>query len=123
MCPAVVSSAPDVSQPTDVADTSVTLDWTESTMPNGVVIHYIINITNVDTGVTFTVNVTDTKHEVTGLTPYTNYTFTVAAVNGAGVGNASTTVTVQTAEGGEHLTLLIWMLGVISIHTPLCVVL
>ena len=109
MCPAVVSSAPDVSQPTDVADTSVILDWTESTMPNGVVIHYIINVTKVDTVETFTINVTDTEHEVTGLTPYTNYTFTVAAVNGAGVGNVSTTVTVQTAEGGEHLTLLIWM--------------
>ena len=70
-------------------------------MPNGVVIHYIINVTKVDTAETFTVNVTDTEHEVTGLTPYTNYTFTVAAVNGAGKGNASTPVTVQTAEGGE----------------------
>ena len=109
MCPAVVSSAPDVSQLTDVADTSVILDWTESTMPNGVVIHYIINVTKFDTVETFTINVTDTEHEVTGLTPYTNYTFTVAAVNGAGMGNVSTTVTVQTAEGGEHLTLLIWM--------------
>ena len=78
-------------------------------MPNGVVIHYIINVTKVDTVETLTINVTDTEHEMTGLTPYTNYTFTVAAVNGAGVGNASTPVTVQTAEGGEHLTYSFWM--------------
>ena len=99
-----VTSAPNVSQSPDVTDTIVTLNWTEPAVPNGVVTGYVITVTKRVTGEVFTVNATDTEFEVTGLTPYTNYTFTVAAVNGAGVGNASNPVTVQTAEGGVYST-------------------
>ena len=100
-----MASAPNISQSVDVTDTIVTLNWTEPAVPNGVVTGYVITVTNGVTGEEFTVNTTDTEFEVTGLTPYTNYTFTVAAVNGGGVGNASNSVTVQTAEGGVYLSL------------------
>ena len=100
-----MTSAPNVSQSVDVTDTTITLNWTEPAVPNGVVTGYVITVTNGVIGEVFTVNTTDTEFEVTGLTPYTNYTFTVAAVNGAGVGNASNPVTVQTAEGGVYLSL------------------
>ena len=95
-----MSSAPNLSQSADVTGTTVTLNWTAPAVPNGVVTGYIITVTNGVTGEVFTVNTTDTNFVVTGLTSNTNYTFTVAAVNGAGVGNVSNPVTVQTAEGG-----------------------
>ena len=104
-----MTSAPNVSQSVDVTDTTITLNWTEPAVPNGVVTGYVITVTNGVTGEVFTVNTTDTEFEVTGLTPYTNYTFTVAAVNGAGVGNASNPVTVLTAEGGVYLSLHTYM--------------
>ena len=95
----MASSPLSLSQSVDVTDTTVTLNWTAPAVPNGVVTSYVITVTNDVTREEFTVNTTDTELEVTGLTPYTNYTFTVAAVNGAGVGNVSNPVTVQTAEG------------------------
>ena len=45
-------------------------------------------------------NVTNTTLTVEGLADYTNYTFTVAAYNAAGVGPATPPMTVQTLEGG-----------------------
>ena len=45
-------------------------------------------------------NVTDTTLTVTALADFTNYTFTVVAYNAAGVGPATPSQTVQTAEGG-----------------------
>ena len=98
-----------VSQPVDVTDTIITLNWTAPAVPNGVVTGYLITATNGVTGEVFTANTTDTELEATGLTPYTNYTFKVAAVNGAGEGDASNPVTVQTAEGSVYLSLHIYM--------------
>ena len=95
-----MTPAPNVSQSVDITDTTIILNWTEPAVPNGAVTSYVITVTNGVTGEVFTVNTTDTEFEVTGLTPYTNYTFTVAAVNGVRVGSASNPVTVQTAEGG-----------------------
>ena len=48
------------------------------------------------------VNTSDnsTMFTLPGLEPFTNYTIIVAARNGAGVGNVSETIVVQTAEGG-----------------------
>ena len=99
-----MSSAPNLSQSVDITDTTVILNWTEPAVPNGVVTGYVITVINGVTREEFTVNATDTELEVTGLTPYTNYTFTVAAVNGGGVGNVSNPVTVQTSEGGVYST-------------------
>ena len=45
-------------------------------------------------------NVTDARLIVEGLADYTNYTFTVAAYNAAGVGPATPPETVITIEGG-----------------------
>jgi hypothetical protein len=50
-----------------------------------------------------TVNTTDASLflNVMGLTPFTNYTITVAAVNGAGRGNESDVVILQTEQGSK----------------------
>ena len=45
-------------------------------------------------------NTTDTSLTVEGLADYTNYTFTVAAYNAAGVGPATPPETELTNEGG-----------------------
>ena len=104
-----MSSAPNLSQSVDVTNTTITLNWTAPAVPNGVVTGYVITVTNGVTGEVFTVNTTDTELEATGLTPYTNYTFKEAAVNGAGVGHASNPVTAQTAEGSAYLSLHIYI--------------
>ena len=75
----------------------LSIEWTAPTSPNGVILFYRV------TWDAMTENTTDDtpSHIITGLTPFTNYTITVAAVNGAGLGNSSESVVLQTAESSE----------------------
>ena len=41
------------------------------------------------------------QHVLTGLTPFTNYSLQVAAVNDGGTGPYDTTLTVETLQDGE----------------------
>ena len=70
-------------------------------MPNGIIVHYVITFNGM------TVNTTDdsTMFTLTGLDPFTNYTITVAARNGAGVGNDSDILMAQTLEGGKDTSI------------------
>ena len=54
-------------------------------------------------------DVTTTTLTLSGLADYTNYTFTVAAYNTGGVGPASLTMTVRTAEGGNKFAAFCFM--------------
>ena len=54
-------------------------------------------------------NVTTTTLTLSGLAYYTNYTFTVAAYNTGGVGPASLTMTVRTAEGGNKFVVILFL--------------
>ena len=47
------------------------------------------------------VNTTDITHMLTGLTPFTNYSVQVAAVNAGGTGPYSTALTVETLQDSE----------------------
>ena len=75
----------------------LSIEWTPPTSPNGVILYYRV------TWDAMTENTTDDTpgHVITGLTPFTNYTITVAAVNGAGIGNSSESVVLQTEESSE----------------------
>ena len=78
-------------------DTQIALQWDTPTSPNGIILFYIITFNGM------TVNTTDASLflNVMGLTPFTNYTITVAAVNGAGRGNESDVVILQTEQGSK----------------------
>ncbi|XP_069132644.1 cell adhesion molecule DSCAML1-like [Argopecten irradians] len=71
-------------RPTLITANNVTLEWSAPCPPNGVISHYVIlwttssHIHTSDDSVSYT---------VAGLLPYRNYTYQVAAVTGAGIGN------------------------------------
>jgi len=54
-------------------------------------------------------DVTTTTLTLSGLADYTNYMFTVAAYNTGGVGPASLTMTVRTAEGGNKFVVILFL--------------
>ena len=75
---------------------TISLQWDSTSSPNGIITHYVVTYNGV------TVNTTNasTMFKLTELEPSTTYTISVAASNGAGVGNASGDIVVRTSEGG-----------------------
>ena len=105
---AAPTSAPEGLTVTSVESISLTLMW--ETVPcsneSGTITGYILNYTYSNS--TFTANKTldlkGTTHELTGLTPFTNYSvqFHVAAINTNGTGpHADKVFTVITLQDGE----------------------
>lgn len=89
-------TAPGNLQVTGKSATSVILSWSASTDNVGVTGYTVSYGTN-------TVNVTDTTVTITGLTPNTNYLFTVTAKDAAGNVSTGTSVQVTTdAQGGAQ---------------------
>ena len=98
------------SEPNDVtavatSSTSVTVTWTEPSMPNGLIRRYIITYYRTDSGLTDSQEVNITSNDTTtavlsGLDIFTNYTIFVEAVTVA-TGDMSERVTVMTDEDGE----------------------
>ena len=82
---------------------SITIQWSEVECleQNSAITGYSVRY-----GMTVTVNVTGASNRMftaTGLTPYTNYTFEVAAVSDSGTGPfASTTMETNIHDGGPH---------------------
>ena len=64
----------------EIDATSLTISWTPPANPNGINIYYAIYYANN----TFITNTTFTNISVTGLNPFTNYSFYVTVCNGAG---------------------------------------
>ncbi len=86
--------------------TNITLTWTEVDVSerNGVITSYIIIQYGEDTNKNITINTQSkaTTHLITGLKPFTQYTFTVAGVTDVGIGPFSQhSEAVQTAEGSK----------------------
>ena len=77
----------------NVGAVSLVISWTPPTYPNGLNIYYTVYFSN-DTAI---VNGTSTSVTITGLRPYTNYSFYVTACNNAGC-NFSNIITKQTNE-------------------------
>ena len=78
---------------------------------HGVIVKYIVQYKAESSGVVRSVvrfgewNVTGAQASLTGLTPFTNYSIQVAAVNEQGdVGPYSDSIREQTKEDGEHIS-------------------
>ena len=83
----------------DVTPFSVALAWVEPHDNNALINDYIIIIDSVGTNQALVrTNASVEAFNVTGLRPFVNYTFTVAAENDEGVGLASTPVEQRTLE-------------------------
>ena len=94
----------------------MTISWDEvpCSGQNGPITGYLLYYTN--TTFNDTVNITggdNRQYNLTGLTPYTNYTVTVIAYNDAGTGPSSSEVIQQTGESSKSVTPDI--LGIIDI--------
>ena len=82
----------------------VSINWQPPvfTEQNGVITGYVVNITSLDTAVTWQLTTTNTTTlQIPNLTPYTNYVCIIAARTAIGVGPFSTVLDIQTLEDGE----------------------
>ena len=88
---------------TGMATDSITIDLSWDPPPqqlqNGYIVEYRVNVTETDTGDSFSVTTTDTSLVVTSLHPYYTYSCIVAAVT-TGVGPYSTVINITTEEAG-----------------------
>ena len=84
--------------------TSITVTWQTPAITNGVIVRYELSVSSdpLSGSGQGEFNITDSKLEFTAtmLSPFTNYTFEVAAVTGAGHG-MSVTLTETTEEDGK----------------------
>ena len=96
---------------TVVSSTVISVQWdglSPCTQVNGLIVEYRVQYTAESSGVVQSIdqtgewNVTGAEASLTGLTPYTNYSIQVAAVNEQGdMGRYSDPITVQTGEDGK----------------------
>ena len=96
---------------TVVSSTVISVQWdglSPCTQVNGLIVEYRVQYTAESSGVVQSVdqtgewNVTGAEASLAGLTPYTNYSIQVAAVNEQGdMGQYSDPITVQTGEDGK----------------------
>ncbi len=106
---AAPTGSPGVPTASVIMSTNITLTWTEIDCldRNGVITSYIIQYgegTNRD--ITITTPSSATTHLITGLKPFTQYTFTVAGVNSVGAGSFSSASQVtRTAEDSKQFTI------------------
>ena len=89
---------------TDVTATSVSLEWRRPSVPNGVILHYILQYSTGTVTIPVTFNSDSDEYNVTSYTveslnEYTNYTFNISAVTSGGTGPLATTST-RTSEAG-----------------------
>ena len=82
---------------------SVVLQWNlpEFEERNGIIIGYVLNYTNPDTGSVVSYPSNDTIMVIQPLQSYTLYIFHVAAKTSAGVGPLSSSLLITTAEDGK----------------------
>ena len=99
------TGSPGVPTASMTMSTSITLTWTEIDVAerNGVITSYIIQYREgVNRNITINTQSKSTTHLITGLKPFTQYTFTVAGVNSVNTGPFSNKTIVVTAKEGEY---------------------
>ena len=81
---------------------SITLSWSPPDMQsqNGIIMGYLINVTEIETGETFQVSSATTNLVIQSLRPFTTYVCVIAAETSGGTGPFSISLTVQTNESG-----------------------
>ena len=84
----VVPTEPRSLTAVDSTDSTMTLSWMEPDMPNGIIIRYQVEyrVTSTDQSSILLQNATSLPTILTGLLPYTEYSFRVAAVTREGIG-------------------------------------
>ena len=87
-----------------VDSTSISISWTPPPFEdqNGILRNYVINITELETGITFSHLSLTTSISLYNLHPFYRYSVTVTAVT-VGPGPATTVFTLQTREDGRFL--------------------
>ena len=105
---AAPSAAPGELNSTSVKRRSLTLVWGTVPCPHqgGPITGYRLRYTN-GTSIVNTTGEGSRQHVLTGLTPFTNYSVRVAAVNDGGTGPYSTLLTVETLQDGEYICITI----------------
>ena len=83
----------------NISSTSIALSWTSPTQENGVIRGYQVTVLQEDAPFNSSI-VDSTTFEARDLRPFTNYTFSVGGVTGAGVGSEAS-ITVVTLEDGK----------------------
>lgn len=104
-----VPSGPVVNPTIEVtSSTSLFLRWQPPELEdqNGVIVGYVINVTAVETGMTFQLSSSDSSLMANGLRPFTTYICRIAAATAVGVGPYSIAVTAVTQQDGELLVKL-----------------
>ena len=122
-------SAPPTSfQVTGLTSSSITVQWgaVDCIHRNGDITGYSVRYGVQGSGSTQTESVSGgatTEATISGLTPSTSYVIDIAAVNSAGIGVYSESLTVETSVAGEasHLqAVLLWLLAHIHVHSIRC---
>ena len=98
-----VPSAPVNLSYISINSTSILVSWSPPLSPNGIIINYIVIVTEVETGMDLTLNTTDTEVLITYLQPHTGYSVVVFAETSAGVGESSSSLAFITDEEGMFL--------------------
>ncbi len=99
------SSSPAEPTPSATTSNSITITWTEISCQgrNGVITGYTIRYGLVNTSpTTIDHTSTDRSREISGLTPFIFYTFSVRGVNSAGPGGYSEEAILGTDEAREY---------------------
>ena len=79
---------------------SGTISWNPpaADQQNGIIIHYVINVTVVETGVSFQLTSNTTSLTISTLSPYRNYRCIIAAVTAVGIGTFGGLFTLTTPQ-------------------------
>ena len=87
----------------NTTSTSIHLSWDPppDDQINGIILHYTVRVVPQHGGTVVYLNSTVTNIVVASLTPYTVYTYSVAAVTSVGSGPFSSAIMVQTNEAGK----------------------
>ena len=89
--------------------TTLALSWQPPSLENqnGIIIHYRVNITEIETGRLLSFSAVNTSVRVSPLHPFYTYTCIVAAVT-VGLGPYSAPFVVRTPEDGNQILLIIY---------------
>ena len=99
---AVPSGSPLSFGGTAMTSRSATISWNppRADLQNGVIISYVINVTVLETGLTFQLTSNTTSLTIGTLSPYRNYVCIIAAVTSVGIGPFSGQFTLTTPQDG-----------------------
>ena len=90
-------------QPLTPLSMSLTWDPPVQELRNGIIQHYVVRITELETGRVLTLSTAETRVTVTSLHAYYTYNCTIAAATFVGTGPFSSPVVIQLPESGMRV--------------------